>query len=111
MGDFGKVVAGIETARKAGIKIKINMVALRGVNEDEIEAMVRWCHGEGMDLTLIEAMPLGETGGGATSRYLPLTVVRARLMDRFTLDGIPYRVAPRYVRVRETGDGWPSSRR
>jgi GTP 3',8-cyclase len=105
MGDFGKVVAGIEAARKAGIKIKINMVALRGENEDEIETMVRWCHGEGMDLTLIEAMPLGETAGGNTSRYLPLTVVRARLMDRFTLDDIPYRTGgpARYVRVRETG--------
>ncbi len=105
MGDFSKVVAGIEAAWKAGLKIKINMVALRGVNEDEIGDMVRWCHGEGMDLTLIEAMPLGETGGGGTSRYLPLTVVRARLMDRFTLDDIPYRTGgpARYVRVRETG--------
>jgi cyclic pyranopterin phosphate synthase len=84
---------------------RLNMVALRGVNENEIETMVRWCHGEGMDLTLIEAMPLGETGGGNTSRYLPLTVVRARLMDSFTLDDSPYRTGgpARYVRVRETG--------
>ena len=105
LGDFSKVAGGIEAARKAGLKIKINMVALRGVNEDEIEAMVRWCHGKGMDLTLIEAMPLGEFEVGGTSKYLPLSVVRARLMDRFTLDDSPYRTGgpARYVRVRETG--------
>ena len=81
------------------------MVALRGVNEDEIETMVRWCHGKRMDLTLIEAMPLGEIDGDARADILPLTVVRARLMDCFTLDDIPYRTGgpARYVRVRETG--------
>ena len=105
LGDFSKVMDGIRAARKAGLKIKINMVALRGVNEDEIEAMIRWCHGKRMDLTLIEAMPLGEIGAGGASKYLALSVVRARLMDRFTLGDIPYRTGgpARYVRVRETG--------
>ena len=105
LGDFSEVMDGIRAARKAGLKIKINMVALRGVNEDEIEAMIRWCHGKRMDLTLIEAMPLGEIDGDRTSRFLPLSVVRARLMDSFTLDEIPYRTGgpARYVRVHETG--------
>jgi cyclic pyranopterin phosphate synthase len=104
-GDFAKVMGGIRAARKAGIKIKINMVALRGVNEDEIEPMVRWCHGEGMDLTLIETMPLGETQGHCISKHLPLSAVRARLTNCFTLDDIPYRTGgpARYVHVRETG--------
>ncbi len=104
-GDFGKVVDGIRTAQAAGLKIKINMVALKGVNEDEIEDMLRWCHGEGMDMTLIETMPLGEIEGDRTDQYLPLSVVRARLMERLTLDDIPYRTGgpARYVQVRETG--------
>jgi cyclic pyranopterin phosphate synthase len=81
------------------------MVALKGVNEDEIEEMLRWCHGEGMDLTLIETMPLGEIEGDRTDQYLPLSLVRARLMDKLTLEDIPYRTGgpARYLRVRETG--------
>jgi cyclic pyranopterin phosphate synthase len=104
-GDFGKVVDGIRTAQAAGLKIKVNMVALKGVNEGEIEDMVRWCHGEGMDMTLIETMPLGDIEGDRTDQYLPLSVVRARLMDRLTLEDIPYRTGgpARYVQVRETG--------
>jgi cyclic pyranopterin phosphate synthase len=104
-GNFHKVIEGIEAAQAAGLKIKINMVALKDVNEDEIEEMVRWCHGRGMDLTLIETMPLGEIDGDRTDQYLPLSVVRARLLDRFTLDDIPYRTGgpARYVEVRETG--------
>jgi cyclic pyranopterin phosphate synthase len=104
-GDFGKVVDGIRTAQAAGLKIKINMVALKGVNEDEIEPMLRWCHGEGMDMTLIETMPLGDIEGDRTDQYLPLSVVRARLMDSLTLEDIPYRTGgpARYVKVRETG--------
>jgi cyclic pyranopterin phosphate synthase len=75
------------------------------VNEHEIEEMVLWCHGRGMDLTLIETMPLGDIDGDRTDQYLPLSVVRARLLDRFTLDDIPYRTGgpARYVQVRETG--------
>jgi cyclic pyranopterin phosphate synthase len=104
-GNFHKVIEGIEAAQAAGLKIKINMVALKDVNEDEIEEMVRWCHGRGMDLTLIETMPLGDIDGDRTDQYLPLSVVRARLLDRFTLDDIPYRTGgpARYVEVRETG--------
>jgi cyclic pyranopterin phosphate synthase len=104
-GDLAKVLDGIKAARKAGLHVKINMVALKDANEDEIESMLRWCHGEGMDLTLIETMPLGEIDADRTGQYLPLSVVRARLMDRFTLEDIPYRTGgpARYVRVRETG--------
>ena len=78
-GDFAQVMAGIDEADRAGIKIKINTVALRGVNEDEIEALLRWAHGRGFDLTLIETMPMGETGSDRTEQYLPLSLVRARL--------------------------------
>jgi cyclic pyranopterin phosphate synthase len=104
-GSLEKVMNGIEAAQSAGLQIKINMVALKSVNEHEIEDMVRWCHGRGMDLTLIETMPLGDIDEDRTDQYLPLSVVRARLMDRFTLDDIPYRTGgpARYVHVRETG--------
>jgi GTP 3',8-cyclase len=104
-GDLNKVLEGIGAARKAGLQVKVNMVALKEVNEHEIEDMLRWCHGEGMDLTLIETMPLGEIDADRTDQYLPLSMVRARLMDRLTLEDIPYRTGgpARYVRVRETG--------
>jgi cyclic pyranopterin phosphate synthase len=104
-GELSKVEAGLAAARKAGLAVKINAVALKGVNEDEIEDMLRWAHGEGMDLTLIETMPLGEIDGDRTDQYLPLSIVRARLMDRFTLEDIPYKTGgpARYVRVAETG--------
>ena len=80
-------------------------MALKGVNEDEIEDLVRFAHGRGFDLTLIETMPLGDIDGDRTDQYLPLSIVRARLMDRFTLEDIPYRTGgpARYVRVKETG--------
>ncbi len=104
-GDLGKVLDGIAAAQAAGLKIKINAVALKDVNEGEIEEMIRWAHGQGMDLTLIETMPLGDIDGDRTDQYLPLSVVRARLMDRFTLEDIPYKTGgpARYVRIRETG--------
>jgi cyclic pyranopterin phosphate synthase len=104
-GDFAQVMAGIDAADRAGIKVKINTVALRGVNEDEIEALLHWAHGRGFDLTLIETMPMGETGSDRTEQYLPLSLVRARLQDRFTLEESPYRSGgpARYVEVRETG--------
>jgi cyclic pyranopterin phosphate synthase len=104
-GELAKVEAGIKAAQKAGLAIKINAVALKGVNEDEIEDMLAWAHGEGMDLTLIETMPMGEIDGDRTDQYLPLSIVRARLMDRFTLEDIPYKTGgpARYVRVAETG--------
>ncbi len=104
-GDFKQVMIGIDAADRAGLDIKINAVALKGVNEDEIEELLRFAHGRGFDLTLIETMPLGDIDGDRTDQYLPLSIVRARLMDRFTLDDIPYRTGgpARYVHVRETG--------
>ncbi|MGA7328978.1 MAG: GTP 3',8-cyclase MoaA [Rhodomicrobium sp.] len=104
-GDFGKVMDGIRAAQEAGLQIKINMVALKEINEHEIEDMLRWCHGEGMDLTLIETMPLGDIDGDRTDQYLPLSVVRQRLSEWLTLEEIPYRTGgpARYVRVAETG--------
>jgi cyclic pyranopterin phosphate synthase len=80
-------------------------VALKGVNEDEIEEMMVWAHGRGMDLTLIETMPLGDIDGDRTDQYLPLSVVRGRLLERWTLEDIPYKTGgpARYVEVKETG--------
>lgn len=104
-GELPKVLSGIDAAQAAGLRVKINAVALKGVNEDEIEDLVRWAHGRGMDLTLIEVMPLGEIEPDRIDQYLPLSVVRARLMDSFTLDEDAHRTGgpARYVRVRQTG--------
>ncbi len=104
-GDLSKVLAGVDAAQRAGLKIKINAVALQGVNEDEIEDLMRWTHGRGMDLTLIEVMPLGETGESRVDQYLPLSLVRTRLSERFTLSDTDERTGgpARYVRVQETG--------
>jgi cyclic pyranopterin phosphate synthase len=104
-GDLGKVKDGIKAAQAAGLAIKINAVALKGVNETEIPDMIRWCGDEGMDLTLIETMPLGDIDGDRTDQYLPLSVVRAQLMDHFTLEDIAYKTGgpARYVNVKETG--------
>ncbi|MFN3657948.1 MAG: GTP 3',8-cyclase MoaA [Pseudolabrys sp.] len=104
-GDLGKVLAGIDAAQKAGLKIKINAVALKGVNEDEIASLMQWAHGRGMDLTVIEVMPLGDIEESRLDQYLPLSLVRARLAERYTLEDIDYRTGgpARYVRVKETG--------
>src|SRR5215813_8674491 len=104
-GELDKVLAGIGAAQAAGLRIKINVVALKGVNEDELAELVRWAHGHGMDLTIIEVMPLGDVGAGRLDQYLPLSIVRARLSERFTLEEIDYRTGgpARYVRVKETG--------
>lgn len=104
-GDLGKVMDGIDAAIAAGLAIKINMVALKDVNEHEIEDMMVWCHDKGMDLTLIETMPLGDIDGDRTDQYLPLSQVRARLLDKWTLEDIPYKTGgpARYVEVKETG--------
>ena len=104
-GEFAQVMGGIDAADRAGLKIKINTVALRGVNEDEFQDLVRWAHRRGFDLTLIETMPMGEIGRDRTEQYLPLSIVRARLADRFTLEDSAYRTGgpARYVQVRETG--------
>ncbi len=104
-GDFDKVMAGIDAAQAAGLQVKINAVALKDVNEYEYDDMIRWAHGQGMDLTLIETMPLGDIDGDRTDQYLPLSIVRARLMDNWTLEDIPYKTGgpARYVEVQETG--------
>lgn len=104
-GDLARVMKGIDAAQDAGLKVKINAVALKGVNEDEIADLVAWSHGRGMDLTLIEVMPLGDVGETRLDQYLPLSMVRGRLAERFTLDEIDYRTGgpARYVRVAETG--------
>ena len=104
-GDLAQVLRGIEAASRAGLKIKINTVGLRGVNEDEIEDLIRWAHGSGFDLTLIETMPMGEIDADRTEQYLPLSLVRARLGQHFTLDEIDYNSGgpARYVTLR--GDG------
>ncbi len=104
-GDLAKVLEGIAAAKAAGLRIKINAVALKGVNEGEIEELIRWAHGEDMDITFIEVMPLGDIEPARLDQYLPLNQVRASLMDRFTLVDDPYRTGgpARYVRVKETG--------
>jgi len=104
-GDLDKVREGIKAAQDAGLKVKINAVALKGVNEDEFPELIAWAHGEGMDLTLIEVMPLGDVGEGRLDQYLPLSMVRARLAERFTLIDLDYQTGgpARYVRVAETG--------
>ncbi|NJO53725.1 MAG: GTP 3',8-cyclase MoaA, partial [Bacteroidales bacterium] len=96
---------GYTGSRAAGLKLKINTVALKDVNDGEIEEMIRWAHGEGMDLTLIEVMPLGEMGEARLDQYLPLSLVRTRLAERFTLTDIDHRTGgpARYVQVAETG--------
>jgi len=104
-GELSKVMAGIAAAQKAGLAVKINLVALRGINDDEIPHIIEWAHGRGMDLTLIETMPLGDIDADRTEHYLPLSLVHARLSERFTLDETDYRTGgpARYVRVAETG--------
>jgi cyclic pyranopterin phosphate synthase len=84
-GDLGRVTEGIDAAAEAGLTIKINMVGLKGLNEDEIEDMLAWCAGRGFDLTLIETMPLGDVEEDRTRHYLPLDSVRSRLERRFAL--------------------------
>lgn len=104
-GDLDRVLGGIAAAKAAGLQIKINAVALKGVNHAEIVPMMEWAHGEGFDFTLIETMPMGEIDEDRTDQYLPLSQVRADLADRFTLTDIPYKTGgpARYVEVAETG--------
>jgi cyclic pyranopterin phosphate synthase len=104
-GDLSKVLSGIDAAQAAGLAVKINAVALRDVNEDEIADMMVWAHGRGMDLTLIETMPLGEIDDERVEQYLPLSRVRARLSERYTLAESSYRTGgpARYFTVKETG--------
>jgi len=100
-GDVAKVMAGMEAARAVGLAVKVNMVALAGVNEDEIASMLHWCDAQGYDLTLIETMPLGETGEDRTDHYLPLTKVLDQLSADHVLTPIGQRTGgpARYYRI------------
>ncbi|MDE2563472.1 MAG: GTP 3',8-cyclase MoaA [Sphingomonadales bacterium] len=102
---LGQVLDGIAAAKAAGLRVKINTVALKGRNEHEIPSLVGWAHGEGFDLTLIEVMPLGEVEGDRFDHYLPLDAVRRDLAARWTLtDSVASSGGPaRYVEVAETG--------
>jgi cyclic pyranopterin phosphate synthase len=104
-GDLGKVLGGIDAAQAAGLKVKINAVALKGVNDDEAEALTRWAHGRGMDMTFIEVMPLGEIDGVRADQYLPLSDFRAALERRLTLSPSAHETGgpARYYDVAETG--------
>ena len=104
-GRLADVLDGIAAAEQAGLKLKINMVAMRGINDDEIEPMLRWAHGRGFGLTLIEGMPLGEVGLDRVDSYLPLRELREQLGQRFTLEPADHRTGgpARYDWVKETG--------
>jgi cyclic pyranopterin phosphate synthase len=105
-GKLEKVLEGLAAAKRAGLQVKINTVALRGVNDDEFDRLIEWCGAEGFDLVFIEVMPMGEIGADARlDQYLPLSMVRAGLQRRWTLDETDYRTGgpARYYVVRETG--------
>ncbi|MCI5077302.1 GTP 3',8-cyclase MoaA [Oricola sp.] len=104
-GSLDRVLDGIRAAQAAGLRIKINAVALKGFNDAEMPEMIRWAHGQGMDMTVIETMPMGEIEEDRTDQYLPLSQLRADLSRQFTLEDIPYKTGgpARYVEVRETG--------
>ena len=105
-GRLETVLDGLAAAKAAGLAVKINAVALRGVNEDELDDLVAWSGEEGFDLVLIEVMPMGDIGGESRlDQYLPLSLVRARLQRRWTLEATDYRTGgpARYFTVRETG--------
>jgi len=104
-GSLSGVLAGIDAAQRAGLSIKINVVALKGVNEDEFEKMVRWAHARSMGVTFIEVMPLGDIETSRFDQHLPLNKVRGQLAQHFSLQETDHRTGgpARYVRVRETG--------
>ena len=105
-GKFDKVMEGLEAAKKAGLQVKLNAVALKGVNDDEFDHMIQWCGDQGFDLTFIEVMPMGDIGGeDRVDQYLPLSQVRRDLSERWTLNEIDYQTGgpARYVRIEETG--------
>jgi cyclic pyranopterin phosphate synthase len=105
-GKLDRVLAGIDAAQAAGLRVKINTVALKGVNEDELFVLQEWCAARDMDLTFIEVMPMGDLGGeDRLDQYWPLKDLRARLAERFTLVDLAERTGgpARYVRLAETG--------
>lgn len=104
-GKLDKVMDGLAAAKDAGLAVKINTVALKGINDDEVDRLVAWCGDEGHDLTFIEVMPMGEIGEQRVDQYWPLSMLRAQLAEKWTLEEIDYRTGgpARYVRVKETG--------
>src|SRR3978361_1774427 len=104
-GDLDKVLAGIEAARSAGLAVKINAGGLKKLNEEEIPSLMQWARGKGRALTLIEVMPMGDIGAGRIDQYVPLSLLRARLAQQFTLTDLADDTGgpARYVRVAETG--------
>lgn len=104
-GDLNRVLTGIDAALEAGLKVKINAVALKDFNGHELPEMLRWAHSKGMDMTIIETMPMGEIDEDRTDQYLPLSQVRKDLSQEFTLEDIPYKTGgpARYVELKETG--------
>ena len=99
------VLRGIDTALEAGIKVKINTVALKGVNDREIPRLIEWAHNKSMDITLIEVMPLGDIDEDRVDQYIPLNAIRDNLEQRFTLNNVPLRTGgpARYAKIKETG--------
>jgi GTP 3',8-cyclase len=104
-GELDAVLRGLDAAQEAGLAVKINTVALKGVNDDEFPQLIRWAHGRGMDLTLIETMPMGGIDADRLAQYLPLSLVRAQLASQFTLTESDHHTGgpARYVNVAETG--------
>jgi len=104
-GRLDQVLEGIQAAKEAGLKIKINTVAMRGVNDAEAMDLIRWCGDEGYDITFIETMPMGEIDGERADVYMPLSVLRAQISQHYTLEDSDYRTGgpARYATVTETG--------
>ena len=104
-GELGKVQRGLDAAKSAGLKIKINTVALKGFNDDEYDRMIKWCGENAYDLTLIETMPMGEVDHDRRDYYIPLTQVRSKLEKKWTLKDSNFNSGgpARYVTVGETG--------
>ena len=104
-GDLAKVLAGIEAAQAAGLRVKVNAVALKDDNAAELPDLIRWAHGRGLDVTLIETMPMGEVEADRTDQYLSLTTLRAQLESFWTMTDLPLSTGgpARYVEVAETG--------
>jgi len=104
-GRIDRVMAGLEAAAAAGLNVKINTVALKGINDGEFDDLIAFCGERGFDLTLIETMPLGDVEEDRTDHYLPLKRLQRELAQRWTLGEIPHRTAgpARYMRIEETG--------
>jgi len=104
-GNYDKVMRGLQAAKDAGLHVKLNTVALKGVNDDEFDKLMTWAHEQGWDITFIEVMPLGDIGETRLEQFYPLSMLRGELAKRYTLTDIPYKTGgpARYVQVKETG--------